>query len=62
MSQLPLKISSVPTVIPDREDHALILAASWEERCLGVASMLQTYRCQEVLMTVYDGKSEKTSK
>ena len=59
MSQLPLKISSVSTVIPDLEDHALILAASWEERCLGVASRLQTYRCQEVLMTVYDGKSEK---
>jgi hypothetical protein len=41
-------------------DGALILASSWEKRCLGVPERLcRDYAAQRVLLTVYDGQSER---
>jgi hypothetical protein len=55
-------ISMMPTEIiqfgPD-EDDALLLAASWEERCLGLARRLRGYRAKQVIVTEYDGTSAR---
>ena len=40
-------------------DDFLILAASWEQRCLGLPQKLTDYECGQVLMTIYDGHSKK---
>jgi hypothetical protein len=50
--------TQIGTIEPDTPDDALILAASWEERCLGVASRLRGYSCKTVILTVYDGPSK----
>ena len=42
----------------DSLDHVLILAASWEERCLGMTRRIGNYTCGTVALSVYDGKSE----
>src|SRR5687767_5357362 len=58
MKRQPLEVDSVETWIPGEADDTPVLAASWEERCLGVASKLSpSYSAQHVLMTVYDGES-----
>jgi len=54
--------TQIGTIEPDAPDDALILAASWEERCLGVASRLRGYSCNTVILTVYDGPSELRAK
>src|SRR5262245_14207280 len=46
-------------VYPARPDAALIIAASWEERCLGLPRRLADYRADLGLVPVYDGKSTK---
>jgi hypothetical protein len=53
------EISRVTTVASPEPDDVLVLAASWEQRCLGLAQKLADYRCGHVLMTIYDGKSKK---
>jgi hypothetical protein len=45
-----------------RSDSALLLAASWEERCLGLVRKFGKYQCGSVLLTVYDGVSDKRAK
>jgi hypothetical protein len=63
MKQQPLEVESIESWIPGEPDDALVLAASWEERCLGVASKLAvSYSAQHVLMTVYDGESSLRKK
>jgi hypothetical protein len=57
-SHYPVEITALPTVDPARPDDALILAASWEERCLGSARILGRYSCSQIFMAVYDGPSE----
>ncbi len=44
------------------EDDVLILAASWEERCLSVPKRLASYRCEKILMSIYDGPSQLRQK
>jgi len=56
--QGPTEIAEVSPVEVGAPDDALILAASWEERCLGLGEKLRRYRCQTVILTVYDGKSK----
>ncbi len=52
--------TKIVNVVEESEpDDFLILAASWEQRCLGLAQKLAGYRCAHVLMTIYDGRSEK---
>jgi hypothetical protein len=53
------EISKVATVAKQEPDDLLILAASWEQRCLGLPQKLADYRCSHVLMTIYDGHSKK---
>lgn len=52
---LPAEIES----LSHRTDDVLLLAASWEERCLGLARKLEGYRAQTVIVTEYDGASER---
>lgn len=43
---------------PDGErDDVLILAASWESRCLGVSRILGNFSCKKILLAIYDGDS-----
>lgn len=62
MDTLPKEISQASTVQPGVADDVLILAASWEERCLGLARRLANYSCGVTLMTVYDGPSRLREK
>jgi hypothetical protein len=55
----PMELEHVGTVEPGRPDDALILAASYEDRCLGLARRLRDYSCARVILTVYDGESER---
>lgn len=40
-------------------DDVLILAASWEARCVGVSRLLNNYSCSTILLSVYDGESQQ---
>ena len=40
-------------------DDVLILAASWEARCLGVSRLLNRYSCELAILSVYDGASDQ---
>lgn len=53
------EVGHVVTVASPEPDDVLILAASWEQRCLGLAQKMVVYRCGHILMTIYDGKSKK---
>jgi hypothetical protein len=55
---LPIEIDTLSTTV-EQPDEILILAASWEKRCLGLASRLGNHAFKTVIMTVYDSKSEK---
>jgi hypothetical protein len=62
MGTPPVELQEVSTTVPDDPDDALILAASWEERCLGVATRLRNYSAAQVFLSIYDGKSELREK
>lgn len=53
----PIELAEVGPSNSEGPDDALILAASWEERCLGVAERLRNYSAQKVIITIYDGPS-----
>lgn len=53
------EVARVDTVVSSEPDDLLVLAASWEQRCLGLAQKLEDYQCSNVLMTIYDGMSKK---
>ena len=55
MMETPAELQEVTGVVPDAPDDALILAASWEERCLGVATRLKNYSSSNVILSIYDG-------
>lgn len=38
-------------------DDVLVVAASWERRCLGLVERLGNYRARKVLLVIYDGTS-----
>src|SRR3712207_3486075 len=60
MKDFPIVMGNdVATVEPGAPDHALIVAASWEERCLGLARRLGHYRCKAAVLSVYDTPSVK---
>src|SRR5438128_2672326 len=59
---LPIELSEVPTFCSGMEDDVLILAASWEERCLSLPRLLASYRCKRILMSIYDGPSQLRQK
>lgn len=40
-------------------DDVLLLAASWEERCLGLVRKAEGYRATHVILTEYDGVSKR---
>jgi len=52
-------INCIEPVNVSHPDDLLITAASWDQRCLGVPTKLSKYSCQHVLMSIYDGRSEK---
>lgn len=43
----PIELAEVGPSNSEGPDDALILAASWEERCLGVAERLRNYSAQK---------------
>lgn len=53
------EIEQVTTVRAGQPDDLLIVAASWEQRCLGLPQRLSNYKCAHILMTEYDGVSAK---
>jgi hypothetical protein len=58
MSTTP-EIATLISVAHPEADDLLILAASWEQRCLGLPQKMTGYRAGNILMTVYDGASDK---
>jgi hypothetical protein len=58
MIETPVEVSAFQTVDPESPDDALILSASWEDRCLGMPRRSFSYRCKAVYMTVYEGKND----
>jgi len=62
MQVLPAVVDDLKTVQPGVADDALLLAASWEERCLGLRERLGSYSCRCVLFSVYDGSSRLRDK
>src|ERR1044071_624421 len=60
--EVPLELQDVGPIAPDAPDDALILAASWEERCLGVATRLKGYSASQVILSIYDGQSDLREK
>jgi hypothetical protein len=57
---LPFLIDDrVFTVDQSNEDHVLIVSASWEERCLGLARRLGDYRCRAAVLSAYETPSAK---
>jgi hypothetical protein len=59
MSHHLQQLTTLRGVVPDEPDDALLLAASFEPRCRGVARALTGYRCKRVLMTVYEPPSAR---
>ena len=57
-----IEVESLSDLDPNRDDHVFLAAASWEERCLGLAHRLQGYRARLGLLTVYDGESPQRTK
>lgn len=55
---MPIEIVEVPTVDPGISDDVFLLSASWEGRCLGVASRLKGYTCKKIIMSIYEDPSE----
>jgi hypothetical protein len=53
-----MKPTEIAEFGPD-EDDALLLAASWEERCLGLVRRFRDYHVSQVIVTEYDGPSER---
>lgn len=63
MNTFPQQINEAPTVKDGEPDDVLILAASWEERCLGLVRRLgKSYACNRIALTVYDGKNKLREK
>ncbi len=56
---LPIEMDEVTTFGPGRPDDLLILAASPEDRRLGLARRLRGYTCKRVVLSVYDGESKR---
>src|SRR5215208_934704 len=53
----PIELAEVGPSSAEGPDDALILAASWEERCLGVARKLRGDAARTIILNVYDGPS-----
>jgi hypothetical protein len=62
MIDTPAEVAAFQTVDPEADDDALILAASWEERCLALPQRSASYRCQTVYLTVYEGQNDLREK
>lgn len=62
MSYLPIEVRELKTVDANARDHVFILAASWEERCLGSARKLGKYECDAVILITYDSPSQLREK
>jgi hypothetical protein len=62
LAATPADIKEVTPVFPTLPDHAFLLAASWEERCLGATRKLGHYECRRVILSVYDGPSDLRAK
>jgi hypothetical protein len=53
------EIDQVVPVDKSHPDDVLIIAASWEQRCLGLPRKMRNDSCRHVLMSIYDGESQK---
>jgi hypothetical protein len=62
MRKLPAHIQEITTISPNLEDDIFLVAASWEERCMGAARRLGNYKCGTVILTTYDSPSPKRAK
>src|SRR5215217_771886 len=59
----PYTLSEVTPIRAGEADAALLVPASWEDRCTGVAERLHPdYKAERVLVTVYDGISARREK
>jgi hypothetical protein len=59
---LPNHLISKDNLAKWGKDEFLILSASWEKRCLGIVKYSTNYKCNKILMTVYDGHNEERLK
>lgn len=60
---LPILVTeNTPTVEANTPDDILIVAASWEERCLGLARRFGTYQCKTTILSIYDTPSDQREK
>lgn len=62
MVDTPVEAKQLKTFDASAPDDVFILAASWEERCLGTARRLGSYTCGTVVLTTYDHPSELREK
>jgi hypothetical protein len=58
----PQKIDFIQSVNPDEPDDFLIVSSSWEERCLGFAQKTKFYKSKNILINVYDNRTEQKEK
>jgi hypothetical protein len=62
MSGPPVEINKLTTINVSTPDHVFILAASWEERCLGTARIIGQYSCDKAILITYDTPSQLREK
>lgn len=62
MKRIPLEVTKIYPINSEEPDDALILAASWEERCLGLPRLLNSYRSKKIILSIYDGPSRLRQK
>jgi len=53
------EVTNIAPVIPSHSDDVLIVAASWEQRCLGILTKLASYRARKVVFIAYDNENPK---
>jgi hypothetical protein len=52
-------VDHVAPISPNKPDDFLILSSSWEERCLGFAQRAKHYQCDNILLNVYENKTDR---
>jgi hypothetical protein len=53
------EVRSITTVIPSQPDDVLIVAASWEQRCLGLLTRITSYTAKNIIFIAYDSDNPK---
>src|SRR3989442_757028 len=59
---MTLEVTSIKPISGSQPDHAFIVPASWEERCLTASRMCGQYECDHVILSEYDRPSARREK